>query len=105
MLFHLLKHAGRKGLGVYAHRVDKIGRGLPIALLVDIVIEKVARLLLGLALDHIAIGPDLELAAVFAARQLAIRRDLSLGGVEIVTCEDDEGDIAIFRGVVASLLR
>src|SRR5687768_18108667 len=47
------------------------------------------RLLLGLALHHIGVAPDLNLAAVFLARELAIGVDLGLAVVEVVRPEHD----------------
>ena len=55
-------------------RLDHVPGRLPVALLADVVVVEIARLLLGLALHDVDQRPDLDLAAVGLARELVIGR-------------------------------
>src|SRR5215510_1638246 len=60
---------------IEAHGVDQVRGRLPVALLVHVLVEIVLRLLLGLAVHHVGVRPDLQVAAVLLARELAVALD------------------------------
>ncbi len=103
MRLELLLHPGRQGLRVDAQHGDEIVRRFPVALLMDVVIEEFLRILLGLALHDVGVGPDLDAAAVFA-RERAILVHLRPDPLGIVRLHRDEGDIAILGREMAALV-
>src|ERR1700730_12833488 len=105
VFLHLGEHVRRERLGVGDHGIDQVGDRVPVALLIDVVIEIIARLLFGIALHHVGIAPHLQLAAIFLAGEVAIGVDLGLALVEIVAAENDIDHVAIFGREVLALLR
>src|ERR1700704_429074 len=95
----------RQSLGIGDHRLDQVGHRLPVAVLIDVIVEIILRLLLGLALHDIGVAPDLDLAAVFLAREVAVGVDLGLALREIVAAEHDIDHVAVFRREMLALGR
>src|SRR5262245_35129654 len=104
MLLHLGQHRGGKRLGIGDHGLDQVGHRLPVALLVDVFVEIGVRLLLGVALLLVGVGPHLDVAAVFLARQVAVGIDLGLAIVEVVRAEHDIDQVAVLGREVLALV-
>src|SRR5579862_1331585 len=62
------------------------------------------RFLFGVTLHDIAVTPDLDLAAIFLARQFAVGVDLRPALVKIMRAEHDIDHVAIFSGEMLALL-
>jgi hypothetical protein len=75
----------------------------PVGMLVGVVVQEVARLLLGLTYDAVAEGEDAGVAGVFASRRLLDGVD-DLGTVLGAT-DDGEHEVGVPGRVVAALGR
>src|SRR6516225_5964087 len=95
-----VERLGVQSLIVQPENLQEIAGGLPVALLVDVVVEIILGLLLARAADDVDVDPNPRFAAVRAGHLLEMI-DLRLCALEMgAVLEDDEIHVAVARGEI-----
>ena len=101
VIFRAFELLLRQHAGLQAHHTDQIIHRLPVAFVAHIPVAKFQRLVVGVADHAIAIGPDLDFAAVFLSRHRAHFVDIPARRLDVHALDVDEDHVAVLGGEMA----